>query len=86
MRGIVASCHLLIPLQPRVGRLKAVLADNRRHGDRDPLLRRAPSSTDPAPHWMQRRPALGGRDGPGLTTLGHSYVGGGPEDIADGSR
>jgi hypothetical protein len=86
MRGIMTPCHRLMPLKPRVGHLNVGLADNCRHGYRDPLLRRGSSPTDPAPHGMQRRPALGGRDSARLTTLGHSRVVGCPEDMADGSR
>jgi hypothetical protein len=71
MRGVVPAGHLGIPRQPGLGRRERLLADDRRHRDRNPLVGRGRPMTGPRPDR-----AHGGATDTGGHRTGASAVGG----------
>ena len=74
MRSVVPASHLGIPRQAGLGRGKGLRANDGRHGDSDPLLRRGRPMTVPRPHWAQGGAADARRHRAGAFAVGGARV------------
>ena len=74
MRGVVPAGHWGIPRQAGLGRGTGLRADDGRHGDSDPLLRRGRPMTVPRPHWAPGGAADACRHRAGAFAVGGARV------------
>jgi hypothetical protein len=74
MRGVVPAGHLGIPRQAGLSRGKGLRANDGRHGESDPLLRRGRPMTVPRPHGAQGGAADARRHRAGAFAVGGARV------------
>jgi hypothetical protein len=71
---IIATCHILVFLQTRLGRIKYFLINDAWNRDFNPLLYRGRLDTLTSTYWRQGRFSPSCRDWPGASTVGNADI------------